>query len=126
MTGRGCSHHTIPDCGCTLRAMVAVSDEGGLQALICTENAGSRAVLCPSCQQVCQSLNATLTAQNFAQAAALRPGHWTQGPHSERQLESVLACLHEAMVEAVFDFEQMNLAEWTFQPAETGLVGSAC
>ena len=116
MIGRGYSHHAMKECGCSLRVMVAVSDKGDLQALVRTGNTGARAVLCPSCQRVCQVLNATLENQTFDQAAALRRGHFGLDSQAAPQLESVLGWLHEAMVEAVLEFERTSLAELAYEP----------
>jgi hypothetical protein len=67
--------------------------------------------MCLSCQLVCRTLNATLEAQDFAQAAGLTPEHFYLDEDVGSQLEVALAVLHEAMLEAVLEFESMDVEE---------------
>ena len=107
MMARGYSHTRIGGCGCMLKAIVAVSDDGEMQALVCTDPATGAEYLCGSCQQVCRTLNAALEACNFAQASRLTPEHFRLSSESRAHLCTALEVLHKAMLEAIFEFESM-------------------
>jgi len=111
MMARGYSRTRIGGCGCTLRAIVAVSDDGEMQALICTDPASGSEYLCGSCQQVCRTLNAALEACDFAQAARLTPEHFRLSTESRAHLSTAIEVLHEAMLEAIFEFESKVVPE---------------
>ena len=111
MVARGSSRRKMSDCGCTIRAMAAVDDDGKLQALVCTENVAARDGLCLSCQQICHTLNAALAARSFSQAAGLTREHFCVDADAGPHLALALAALHEAMLEAVLEFESKGVAE---------------
>ncbi|MBN1347319.1 MAG: hypothetical protein JXQ73_31805 [Phycisphaerae bacterium] len=54
---------------------------------------------------VCQTLNDALEARSFTHAASLRPEQFRLDTSAEAQLELGLAVLHEAMMDAILDFE---------------------
>jgi len=87
--------------------MVAVSDDGDIQALVCTDPAVSSDRLCLSCQQVCRALNAALERCDFRRAARLKPECFELDPENQPNLKVALEALNEAMVAAIFEFESM-------------------
>jgi hypothetical protein len=109
MVARGYAKARMGRCGCSFRAMVAISGDGQMQALICSDPAMSGGYLCVSCQQVCRTLNAALEVCNFAQAARLTPEHFRLNPDSRPHLSVALGILHEAMLEAILEFESRAL-----------------
>lgn len=110
MAARGYARYTMRECGCMLRAMVSVSDDGVLQGLVCTDSGPSALDICSSCQQVCRALNAALEARSFTQAAGLKCEHLGLDGDSEAQLELGLMALHEAMLDAILEFESRRPA----------------
>lgn len=91
--------------------MAAVDADGGLQALVCTDNAGAGDGICLSCQQICHTLNTALEARSFTQAAALGREDLPLDADADPQLGLVLTSLREAMLEAIFEFESMTVSE---------------
>lgn len=105
MVARGNANRRMEHCGCTLRAMVAIAEDGDLQALVCTDSPAARQSICESCQQVCHRLNAALEARSFTHAAGLTPDHFHADASAYPQLTAALEALHQAMLEAILEFE---------------------
>jgi hypothetical protein len=107
LMSRGDSRKRMGGCGCTLRAMVAVSDEGDMQALVCSDPAISGAQLCLSCQHICRTLNALLERCTFSQAVRLTPDNLDLEAEAKANLSVALSALHEALAAAILEFESM-------------------
>lgn len=109
MVARGYSRRHLCGCGCTIRAMVSVASDGTLQALVCTDALAGRETLCIPCQRVCQRLNAMLQSRDFLQAAALDPVQLRpEEQHQDDQLQAGLAALHEALLDAILEYESKH------------------
>ncbi len=107
-----------------MRAMVSVSPDGTLQALVCTDPVAGRESLCIPCQRVCQRLNAMLQSRNFLQAAALDPVRLR--PEEERQegqLQAGLAALHEALLDAILEYESKHGEAFHYGAIEDSIYG---
>jgi hypothetical protein len=111
MVARGNAQRRMDGCGCTLRAMVAISGEGDLQALVCSNHPISKAFMCESCQKVCHKLNAALEARSFTHAVGLTPDNFHVDDAIQPQLRSALDALHEAMLQAILEFESQAPSE---------------
>lgn len=124
MVSRGNAHRRMNGCGCTVRAMVSISDGGELQALVCSDNLISREYACEGCWLACQKLNAALEARSFTQAAGLRPEqlHTDEEVEVHPQLGTAVEALHEALLQAILEFESQAPAEC--EPDDYSLLAS--
>lgn len=68
-----------------------------------------------SCQQICHTLNDSLQTLSFSEAAGLTPEHFSLKTDVDAQLVVALGVLHEAMLEAIFEFETMCAEELQYK-----------